>query len=555
MQLQNKKPKWLIRMHYQMRSISFLMVFGATAMHISGRGYSNSYWLFFIAVLLVYPQLQYLRSRTANDPYLAEMQNLLVDSVLLGIFIVLVKFSSWLTFSVAMGTLSNNAANKGQRGLRDALLAIAVGIGIGGLIIGFTFSPDTDWPTTLFCMIGLGGYLLAMNNIGFARNNQLRIVREQLQVKERETAEANATKVRFLAAASHDLRQPIHAQGLMISILESTELTIEQHELVAHIRSATTATSEMLDTLLDFSRIEAGAVAPKRSAFEVQPILQKIVNEFSTLAASNGLKCRVHRSDLVVFSDPMIIEVILRNLLSNALRYTNRGGVLLACRRRGTEAVLEVRDTGIGIDPSQHEEIFREFHQLGNPDHERSKGLGLGLSIVSRLAQTLDHPMSLTSALNKGSTFKIRLPIADQVPPATKNNTDLTSFDTSGIDILLIDDDEIIRRATQEQICKWGFNCRSASTIEDALLVGAAYLPQLIISDYHLRDGKTGMEAITMLRSKLEESIPALLLTGDTSPERQREALLLDIPVLHKPLNPNKLHHAIVETLKTNHAD
>ena len=550
MQERNKQPKWLIRMHYQMRSISFAMVFGATALHISERGYGSSHWLFFIVVLLVYPQLQYLRSRNAIDPYRTEMRNLLVDSVLLGVFIVLVKFSSWLTFSVAMGALSNNAANKGQRGLRDSLLAITLGLGIGGLGVGFNFSPDTSWPTTVFCMVGLGGYLLAMNNIGFSRNNQLRIVREQLQVKERETAEANTTKIRFLAAASHDLRQPIHAQGLLLSILESTELSGEQNKLVTHIRSATTATSEMLDTLLDFSRIEAGAVSPVRSAFQMQPILKKIADEFSAQASSKGLSCRARGTDVVIFSDPMLIEIILRNLVSNALRYTNHGGVLLACRRQGDVAVLEVRDTGIGIDPSQHQEVFREFHQLGNPDHDRSKGLGLGLSIVSRLAQTLGHQLTLDSALNKGSVFKMRLPRADIAPSVVIEKPALPTYNFIGVGILLIEDDDIIRQTTQEQICRWGFGCTSAATIDEALSIAKAQPPQLVISDYHLRHGQTGIQAISMLRAATQESIAALLLTGDTSPESQREALLLDIPLLHKPLNPNKLHHAIVVALK-----
>lgn len=544
-----KKLPWLVRMHYRMRTASFGMVFGATVLNIQGKGYSWYRWSYLIGLLMIYPHLQYLRSRFVKDPYKTEMRNLMVDSLLLGGFIVVVKFSNWLAFSVIMGTLSNNAANKGWRGIASAVLALGFGVVVALLTTGFDFSPETSLPAKIFCMVGLGGYLLTMNNIGFSRNNELRIVREKLRTEERASAKANMTKTRFLAAASHDLRQPIYTQGLVLSILESTDLTPKQQELVTHIRATTTASREMMDTLLDFSRIEAGAVNPVYCAFPIQPVLEKIVSEFSKQASLKGLHCRVFTSRMVVYSDPMLIELILRNLVSNAIRYTIRGGVLLACRQRGSTAVLEVRDTGIGINATQHSEIFREFHQLGNHERDRDKGLGLGLSIVSGLTQTLGHSLTLNSALNKGSVFKITLPLGESSAVLPPPKSSLPNYDPSEMHILLIDDDAVIRQSTREQICQWGFNCNTVATLEEAFAVAKATSIQLIISDYHLGQDYKGIQAITTLRSLINTSLPAILLTGDTSPDRVLETDAAGITLLHKPLNPDKLHNAIVSLL------
>ena len=203
--------------------------------------------------------------------------------------------------------------------------------------------------------------------------------------------QASLAKSRFLAAASHDLRQPIHAQGLFLDVLSRTPLNPQQRELVRNISVTSAASADMLNTLLDFSRIEAGVVKPQVQAFLLQPVLNKIEREFESQADAKGLTYRSRETDLRVQSDPALIELVLRNLVSNAIRYTERGGLLVACRPRAGGALVEVWDTGIGIAPENYADIFKEFHQLGNPERDRRKGLGLGLAIADGLVKTLGH--------------------------------------------------------------------------------------------------------------------------------------------------------------------
>ena len=230
---------------------------------------------------------------------------------------------------------------------------------------------------------------------------------------------ANAAKSKFLAAASHDLRQPIHAQGLFLGVLARSELTVYQRELLSSARAALEASGEMLNTLLDFSRIEAGVIKPQIRSFLLQPLLNKIENEFAPQADAKGLVYRTRETFLAVQSDPMLVELILRNLVSNAIRYTEHGGVLVGCRQRGNKVVLEVWDTGIGIEPTHQQEVFREFHQLGNPERDTRKGLGLGLAISDGLARALNHGLSLASKPGRGTVFRLTVPNATDLMSAT----------------------------------------------------------------------------------------------------------------------------------------
>lgn len=374
---------------------------------------------------------------------------------------------------------------------------------------------------------------------------------ENANAARREADLANAAKSRFLAAVSHDLRQPIHAQGLFLNMLAQTELTANQQKIVTNISSASTASGEMLHTLMDFSRIEAGAITPCIRAFRLQPLLNKIENEFMPLADAKNLAYRSRETALIVHSDPALVEMILRNLVANAIRYTHQGGVMLACRRRGNIAVLEVRDSGIGIEASQHREIFREFHQLGNPERDRVKGLGLGLSIVESLAKTMGHPLSLSSAPGRGSVFRLALPIAYTADIKPEDAKPKPISRKADIRILLIDDNEAVRIGTQELLMTWGFECDSVESIEEALIAAQKHPPSMIISDYRLRENRTGAEAIDELRGTLKiPLLPALLITGDTSPERIKEASAYGVPLLHKPVETSELYRSIVTALE-----
>jgi signal transduction histidine kinase/CheY-like chemotaxis protein len=375
---------------------------------------------------------------------------------------------------------------------------------------------------------------------------QLRVESEIAETAQREAEQANTAKSKFLAAASHDLRQPIHAQGLFLEVLARTEQTPHQKALLASARAASEASSELLNALLDFSRIEAGVVEPQLQPFRLQPLLNKIESELAPQADEKNIVYRSRETRLVVHTDPMLLELILRNLITNAIRYTNHGGLLVACRQHGTKAVLEVWDTGIGIAPEHHKEVFREFHQLGNPERDRNKGLGLGLAIADGLARTLGIELKFSSIPQRGSVFRLTLDIVN-TNPSFQINMAQSKTRVLNARLLVIDDDETVRDGMLHLLRDWGCECEAAETIEEAIVMATLNKPDVVISDYRLREQRTGIEAIAAMRNLLGESLPALLITGDTAPERLREAQASGIPLLHKPVSPGKLYRKLVE--------
>lgn len=373
--------------------------------------------------------------------------------------------------------------------------------------------------------------------------------RREAELAHREAEQANAAKSKFLAAASHDLRQPIHAQGLFMGVLGRTELNPYQREVLASANAASKSSVEMLNTLLDFSRIEAGVVEPQIQAFRLQPLLNKIEREFGPQADAKGLAYRSRETGLAVRSDPMLVELILRNLVSNAIRYTEQGGLLVACRKRGDQAWLEVWDTGIGIAQAYQQEVFSEFHQLGNPERDSRKGLGLGLAIAEGLANTLGHKLSLVSTPQRGSVFRLSLPIITAILPVEELGSTQNMTRLHNLRVLVLDDDEFVRAAMLHVLRGWGCSCNAAGSITEALDLARISPPDLLICDYRLREHRSGLEAIAALRALLGNALPALLITGDTAPDRLREAQFSGIPVMHKPVAPGQLYRELVTLL------
>ena len=399
--------------------------------------------------------------------------------------------------------------------------------------------------------------------IGRGLSNSIRLRFENLDLAERLEAEkalasaareeaerANQAKSRFLAAASHDLRQPIHALGLFLEALSYSRLDDVQRQGLENARAAGVASADMLNTLLDFSRIEAGVVRPKPVPFELQKLLHKLEQELAPQADAKALIYRSRDTRQVVVCDPTLLELVLRNLISNSIRYTERGGLLVACRRRGRRGVIEVFDTGIGIAPEQQREVFREFHQLGNPERDRRKGLGLGLAIAEGLARSMGHRLSLVSCLGRGSVFRIEVPLGlqplplgdlEQPPFAEPHSASL-----QGKRVLVIDDDESVRLAMRNLLSNWGCDCRAVECLADVFALDWTLAPQAIICDYRLRERQNGAEVISLLRTHYDSDVPALLVTGDTAPERLREAEASGIPLLHKPLAAAQLRHSLL---------
>lgn len=409
--------------------------------------------------------------------------------------------------------------------------------------------------------LGVASILYLASLLGQARNSEA-AARAAIQLRfdnvslmklaneaQREAEEANQAKSKFLAAASHDLRQPIHAQGLFLDVLGRTPLTPDQGAILASARTAWQASGEMLNALLDFSRIEAGVVKPFAQPFELQSLLHKIENDLAPQADAKSLVFRLRDTALRVNSDATLVELILRNLVSNAVRYTERGGVLIGCRRRAGQVVVEVWDSGIGIDAAQHQSIFREFHQLGNPERDRHKGLGLGLAIADGLARTLGLALSLASRPGRGSVFRLALPLTRAAVVQEARSLTPDAQHLRGLHLLVIDDDETIRSGMAQLLHSWGCTFDTADSVTQALSLAGRRVPDAVISDYRLREQRTGAQAIAALRARLGETLPAVLITGDTAPERLRDALASGVPLLHKPVSPEQLFQRLAQVL------
>jgi len=398
-------------------------------------------------------------------------------------------------------------------------------------------------------LIGGGtGYLTELQRRKlFISEMSARTETENSRKAKREAVAANIEKSRFLAAVSHDLRQPIHAQGLFLNMLSETDISAEQSKIVSNIKIASVAMGDMLHTLMDFSRIEAGVMNTNIQDFSIQPLLNKVENEFLSQADVKNLVYRSRESSLSVRSDPTMLEMILRNLISNAIRYTESGGIMVACRKRGQFCALEVYDTGMGIESAYHDDIFREFYQVNNPERDRRKGLGLGLSIVKGLCQTLEHALAFKSIPGRGTMFRLMLPMTELSEYQAENQTlDLCSSKT-GLRILFVDDDELVRFGTQQQLIAWGFECDAVESLEEAMASAETNCPDLVISDYRLRNQSTGAEVIASLRNRWDQDLPALLITGDTAPDRLLEARSHGVRLLHKPVSPREMYRNIVD--------
>ena len=368
---------------------------------------------------------------------------------------------------------------------------------------------------------------------------------EQLQEAITETEEANHAKSVFLASASHDLRQPLHAMGLFIETLNGTKLDVYQQSVIKHIVSASEATREMLNTLLDFSKLDAGVIKPRSRAFRLQTVFNKLEQELGASADAKNIIYRTRETTVAAYADMALVELILRNLITNAIRYTETGGVLIACRPRNNQTlIIEVWDTGIGIPEKDQQNIFREFHQLGNPERDRQKGFGLGLAIAKGLADTMDLKLSVKSKSGSGSVFRLFLPEAEvSVVEDIPINQSVSRFD--GKQILIIDDDESVRVAMRELLLSWGCDCLIAESADEALSLIKGKAPDLLIVDYRLREERTGREAITLLRKKCDAALPAIIITGDTAADRLREAQASDALLLHKPVAATELQRAM----------
>jgi CheY-like chemotaxis protein len=348
-------------------------------------------------------------------------------------------------------------------------------------------------------------------------------------------------KTQFLAAASHDLRQPMHSMNVLVAALSLKTLDDSAREIVDLLDTVNQTITRQLDGLLDISKLDAGTVVPTMSICHLDRLLQSHFQELRMNAAEKGVRCTVSiECPLAVHTDEALLNRALSNLTDNALKFTRGGGqVALALRRRGDEALLEISDSGIGIPSDQHEKVFDEFYQVGNTQRDRAVGLGLGLSIVKRLCVLIGARLEMQSVVGAGTRFSISLP-AVALPEAVQSGPVLKRGSRQSMAVLVIDDELMVRQSMRLLLQELGCTVHDAVGSIAAAKIAASESIDLILSDMRLAEGDSGIEAIAQVR-KMQPGVRAVLVTGDTAPERLREAQAYGLPLLHKPLTLPRL--------------
>ncbi|MEM7653683.1 MAG: ATP-binding protein, partial [Pseudomonadota bacterium] len=394
-----------------------------------------------------------------------------------------------------------------------------------------------------------GGIVCVVSDVTELKN------REDEAQSARDIAEqANIAKTRFLAAASHDLRQPVHAFGLLLTSLSRRVHDDEAKTLIDRMEKSLESLQGMFNALLDMSRLDAGVMTPEVQEFPIDGILRVLENDLAPLAREKGLEFRCRYSGRYVRSDPMLLERILRNLLSNAIRYTQEGRVFIGARVRDEALRIEVRDSGIGIDAADMQEVFREFHRLGKSVRESRIGLGLGLSIVDRLAQLLGHRLDVQSVVGRGSTFSIEVPLGSMHQQDLGGEGIETISDDAllGLQVAVLDDEPLALEGMVQILSDWGCEIHAAGTVQEFVaglrssdnLMGLE--PDLLIVDFALGFRETGLVAVEEARKLLGHSIPAVVVTGSTDPDSLAEIRGSGHQLLTKPVTAQQLREMIV---------
>ena len=397
------------------------------------------------------------------------------------------------------------------------------------------------------------------------RTAELKDTMLALQEAKGEAEDANASKTRFLAAAAHDLLQPLNAAKLFAALLNEhrDEMSAEQSTLVARVESGLLSVEDLLSALLDISRLDTAAPVPKPEAFRVNDLFRTLDAQFAQTFEEQELALRFAKTNLVVHSDPALLRRILQNFISNARRYTRAGGVLVGCRRRNGEVAIQVIDTGVGIAESDQKAVFGEFHRLSDGARQTKRGLGLGLAIVVRIARLLGHKISLRSKPGKGSCFEVVVPRASAsavVAPAAAVPEQRTASSINGQVILCIDNEMEILDGMRGLLGRWGAVPETATNTAEAIAVitrltaASSPMPALLLVDYHLENKVTGLEVIAALQNEVGVELPVAVLTADYSDEVAKLVRGAGHALLHKPIKPAALR-ALINRILSRNAD
>lgn len=443
--------------------------------------------------------------------------------------------------------------------LMTGLLGSSVAI-LGIFIVRLAWQDGSGyWPMAAMLVVYLGFVLhwgrslhrVLVESLKRRHHNESLIDQLQRQTEaalsaQRRAEEANLAKSKFLAAASHDLRQPMHALVLFSGALIDEQRPAEAHALAHHIARSVDALEMLFNSLLDISKLDAGVTKPVVTDFYLDSLFSRLEDDFGGLAAGKRLALRIRPTGAVMRTDAQMLEQILRNLLSNALHYTERGGILVGCRRRGNAWRIDVVDTGIGIAAAEQERVFEEFYQVGNPERDRRKGLGLGLAIVRRLSKLLDVPVVLRSRFGRGSVFSVTVPAGTAVPQVRSEVAELGAY-FDALRVLVVDDEPDVRLGLGLLLRGWGCDVLEAESHVQAVaaMEAAQWQPEFAIVDFRLAEGKTGLEVLDWLHEHFGADLPGIVISGDIAAERLHEVQASGYPLLHKPVSPAKLRSVL----------
>lgn len=406
---------------------------------------------------------------------------------------------------------------------------------------------------------------LAVNFFLAAKGNrQLReLIRSQfenVQLMERLAAEkqiaerAVIAKSRFLAAASHDLRQPLHAMGLFLSALRQREVAPKKLEIIDDMGKSADALNGLFNSLLDVSRLDAEIIEFDPTHITARAMFDQLRAQFMQQTEEKGIQLHVEPELHIFYSDTILLERVLRNLISNAVQYTSHGSITLRCQDHiSGSKVVTLQDTGIGIPVEATDDVFSEYYQLNNPARDRRKGLGLGLAIVRRLCELMDMPLEMESVEGKGTLFRLIVPGGDPAQIQSIIIQEQTAMQATGRRVMVIDDEVQVLQSTRHMLEGWGCEVMLAESARDALKMIALTdeIPELIMSDYRLGGQHKGVDAIEAIRESVEFDVPAVIITGDNSPERLKEVKDTGLQLLHKPVSPEELYRVMHELLPT----
>ena len=373
----------------------------------------------------------------------------------------------------------------------------------------------------------------------------------------KEAAEkANSSKTRFLAAAGHDLLQPLYAAQLSISTLVDLQADPAAAKLCRQVDRALVTIEAYLRSILDISKLDAGVVTPEFQSVRLSDMFQSLDSDFRPIVERKQLKLRFRPTDLAVRSDPVLLRRVLQNLVSNATRYTSEGGVFVGVRLRGDQVRIEVTDTGVGVAPGEIERIFEEFHRAHAGDiGQNGEGLGLGLSIVRRMSQALDHRVEVRSNPRRGSRFTVVAPLAEPDAPRSADFVLVENWaranDLNGRRILLIENDPEVMEATRWLLTQWGADVLTApdlASVRARLAEGAA--PDAIVADYHLDRDESGLQAIILARGVAQDDIPAVIVTADQGSEAIELSRAAGCEIMRKPVKPAQLRAVLTHLLQ-----